>query len=63
MRVVWMVIVAATGAMSLIAASLLAQPYKRSEHRPPFEDRAESHFVCLDCAYESEAGDRLAWSR
>lgn len=63
MRVVWMVIVAATGAMSLIAASLLAQPYKRSEFRSPFEERAESHFVCLDCTYEGEAGDRLAWSR
>lgn len=62
MRVVWMVIVAATGAMFLIAAGLVAQPHKRSEFFPSFKEGAEFHLVCGDCGHEHHANGGLIYS-
>lgn len=55
MRVVWIVILAATGAMSLIAASLLAQPFNQNERIFPGRGTIEPASSCLFCESEKLA--------
>lgn len=55
MRVVWIVIVAATGAMSFIAASLLAQPMNQNERMFPSRGKSEPTSSCLFCESEQHA--------
>lgn len=55
MKVVWIVIMAATGAMSLIAASLLAQPLSQNERTFLAPGQVEPSSSCVFCETDTRA--------